>query len=375
MYPYRYFLMLKRLIKKKSYIIMLLMLPLFVVFLNMIAAIDSSALRVGVVADEENEIAAQLLADDGNIKYLSYADEEEAKRAVESELITEAWIFDDDITGTFEKFAKNEKLNPPVTQVIAEENMIHMLLREVLSSKLYAGFSKEIYKDYMQKSFDLSKEKAKQAYVESLVAVENYSLSQPLFQMGYIDGAKEQSDSFVLMPLRGILGLLLFLCAVSTSMYYLEDEECGIFIWWKSRVGFLRDFLYYFIAIVLPSLLVLACLKCGGVFTSLGRELILLFLYDVAVVLFSMILRKLFPSVKKISTLIPILILLSAVLTPVFVDIKAAGVLRNFVPLYYYLYGVHDIFWVQNLAKYITIEMFMLLIVHIFDSKVIKKNR
>ena len=56
MYPYRYFLLLKRLIKKKSYIIMLLMLPLFVVFLNMIAAIDSSALRVGVVADEENEI-------------------------------------------------------------------------------------------------------------------------------------------------------------------------------------------------------------------------------------------------------------------------------------------------------------------------------
>jgi ABC-2 type transport system permease protein len=180
---------------------------------------------------------------------------------------------------------------------------------------------------------------------------DNFGINGNLFEMGYIDSGKTEADdtSYLMMPLRGILALWLLLLSVAASMYYLEDESNGLFIWWKTRFPLVRDILYYVVIMALPTVMVLLGLVYGGVFVGAGRELIAIILYDFTLIIFASILRELIGSIKGLGILTPILIMAFAILSPVFIDFKEGRAFQKICPTFHYLYCIHDEYYVKSL--------------------------
>ena len=350
----RYLLLLKRLLKKKSYIAMLLLVPLMAFILKSMTSADAGLLTIGVFIpgdDYSSEWLKENLMDEpGNLRFILYDEEEELINDVKNQQLQEAWIcpqnLDDTVASMAEKGSSKEKLQI----VIREEGLSHLLAKEVLCSRVYPLIARQMALNYiLDNVYDSSSADSQIDHI--LDTYDNYGINGNLFEMGYLDDNQQASDdmSYLMMPYRGILALWLLMLAVAASMYYLEDQSNGLFIWWKTRLPLIRDFLYYTVIMIIPSAVVLIGLKYGGVFTSLKIELLAIILYDFAIIILAIILRELLVTIKRLGIIMPVIIMSSALMSPVFIDFKEGRVFQKFFPTFNYLYCIHDGYYVQSL--------------------------
>ena len=264
-----------------------------------------------------------------------------------------------------------EKAKNKIEIVIRESGLTHMLSKEVLCSRIYPMIAREMALNYISKNvYESSPNEEQVAHI--LDTYDNYGINGNLFEMGYIDEADIVEDlNYLMMPFRGILALWLLLLAVAASMYYLEDEANGLFIWWKTRVWIVRDFLYYGVIMFVPSIMVLICLSYGGIFTSFKREIIGIVLYDFAVIMLANILRELLPGIKALGIILPVLILASAILSPVFIDFKEGRALQKFSPAFHYLYCIHDGYYLKSLMLFGMSLLIVWYMLHIIIHRII----
>lgn len=368
----RYWLLIKRMLMKPSYVIMLILIPVFVFTLSALAKDEPGIFSVGVVAANDEfstEFVQRLLEDKGNLQILIYKSKNEAKAAVEREEIAQAWIIPNDFDESFEKIALGKKPKKTIEVLVTEDNVSHMIAREILLSKLYPYMACEVYDEFMQEHFfDALDEKpvAKNLIQKSQeqrelarTSYESYELKQPLFQMQYVNLDKKENKNVILAPMRGIFSLWLLICGLLINMYYILDTKNGLFIYWKNYFVLGRTFFYYLCGMLLPSIVTLMGLRMLGLFTTFSNEMILLLSYDLAIIIISNIFRKIFPSHRIMSFIIPVIAIFSAVFTPVFININIFRGISRFFAGYYYLNGVHDIGFMFDLYRY----MFVLLVV------------
>jgi len=102
--------------------------------------------------------------------------------------------------------------------------------------------------------------------------------------------------------------------------------------------------------------MVLIGLKYGGVFTTLPRELASIILYDLTVVLIAILLREIIKTIKGLGIITPILILASAIFSPVFLDFKEGRSIQRFCPTFHYLYSTHDSYYLKNLIQQLEVD-------------------
>ncbi|WP_155951007.1 hypothetical protein [Pseudobutyrivibrio sp. MD2005] len=366
----RYLLLLKRLLKKKSYIAMLLVVPLLVILLNAMSSADSGLMTVGVYIpgnDESSQwLRANLIEEPGSLRFIMYDDADLLRKDVERQQLTEAWICPEDLDTTVSQMAEKGHTKNKIEILIREEGLTHMLGREVLSSRVFPMGARQMAVQYISENV-YGGNPTDEEIAHILDTYDNYGINGNLFEMGYIDAASNQSEdntSYLMMPLRGILALWLLLLGIAASMYYLEDESNGLFIWWKSWAEVGRDFLYYEVIMIVPSIMVLIGLKIGGVYTSTFREVIALTLYNVAVIGLASVLREVIHSIKGLGIVTPILIMASAILSPVFIDFKEGRALQKFCPTFHYLYCIHDEYYVKSLLLFGVVLIFIWYLIH-----------
>ena len=181
-----------------------------------------------------------------------------------------------------------------------------------------------------------------------------------LFEYSYVDGDSDNDINFLLAPVRGFLAIILAVTSLAASIYYLEDEKNGLFIYWHSRVPNLRALGYYGVVMINSSLLVLISLYMAGVGGNVFREILLLILYDLALIFFSMIIRKLLGRIKNIGVSMPIIVMMFILLSPMLIDLKNMRPIQKLVPTFHYLTGVHSDRSLLNLAIYCVVELLVL---------------
>ena len=344
----KYLLLFKRLLKKKSYILMLLVVPLMIILLNLISARESGLMTIGVCIQGDGT-ASQALKQDlmdnpGSFRYVMYDNPDTMSYDVRFMKLDEGWVIPDTLDWDI--------LNMKSIILIREEGVSHLLAKEVLLSRIYPFFAKAYVNQYVSDkgfSSDLSEK------------FESINVNSDLFEMGYFDGAASSdelnSTSYLLLPLRGILALHLMLCAIAASMYYLEDEDNGLFIFWHTRFRFLREFGYYFVILLIPAIMMLLGLKLGGVFTSFFPELIKIMAYVCLLIGLASIVRRMLKSTKILGLNLPVAIFGSAIFSPVFIEFKEAGNLRMIFPSFHYLYSIHDLHYLYTMAIYAGISL------------------
>lgn len=354
----RYLLLLKRLFKKKSYIVMLAIVPLMVLALKGVSHGDAGLMTIGVYIPGDDYASSALKESiettPGSFRYIFYDDSDRLIADVKSQKISEGWICPDNLDEAVENIVASGQTDEKIEIIIREQGLSHLLGREVLNSRVYESLARQMASIYI--SGKLYKGDPTEEQREKILdTFDSYEINGNLFELGYLDDSQPQNNNdtnYIMMPLRGILALWLLTLSIAASMYYIEDEKNGLFIWWKAPISVARDFFYYGVIMLIPTIMVLVGLKIGGVNTSLSREILTIIIYDFTLICLASILREIVGSIKGLGIITPILIMASALLSPVFIDIKAGRTFQKICPTFHYLYSIHDDYYLKTLMLF-----------------------
>ena len=367
-----YYLLNKRVLKKYSFLLILLLIPLLVKGMQLIAEQESGMLKIVLCQENPSEESSfemidALMQDKGILRYIKMESASEAEAEVRAGRADAAWIFAEDMGERIKAYVSGEtKKKSLITVIEREDNVALQLSREKLYSAVYPRLSYEIYQNYV-KGIDglehLTKEQLFEAY-------ERMKVEGSLFQFAYANETIriEKEPHYLLMPMRGLLSLIIMLCGLAGAMYLMQDESCGRFVWisQKQRIGF--SFFYYMPIVVNAALAAGMALLWTRMFLSIKRELILMLLYLVMVIGFCELIRQWTGKLSILGASIPLLILSMLVMCPVFFELRSFRMLQYLLPPFYYLMSLYNDAFIGKGLLYI-VGLYSML----FITKIIKE--
>lgn len=369
----RFWLLNKRLFKTYSFLLVLCMVPLLVAGVRLGARESSGVAKILLyLPDPEDglavQIASRLMEDNHVLHYELCSSKEEGIKAVESFRADALWIFSGNMREALAKaaaYGAGEE-NYAVEVVQREDDVRMLFTRQILCAKLYPDFSYELYVDFVRNECGLTEvtqEELQDAYNRTLV-------EGSLFRMEYLDGRPaDEDDSYLLAPVRGILALWLVLCGLAGGMYYMRDEQRGVFSQLSPGRRLFWAFAVQGVLLCDGVAVMLAALKLAGVFTTWDREILAALLFGCCVLLFCSIIRLLCRSLEWLGGCIPLLLIGMLVLCPVFLDVNGFRAVQYLLPPYYYLKSIHSAFYLWGMACYAVVSALVCLLLHGWRSR------
>ena len=356
----RFILLNKRLYKQATYVILLLMIPIAVLTFKGATASDSRLMRIGIYAEDDSAEAVGMLMDElasvrEEISFTEYSSEADVIKDVKSAKLDEAWVVPAGIDESFERLANGKRPKETIMVYIRETGVSHLFMQELLESKAFKIYAPDIF-------FAYSKEK--HGDLEGLddfrKTVYDKAPANSIFSYSHLDENKVEEANYLLMPVRGLLAILLLITSFAASIFYMEDTDNGLFVYWHSKFKNLRALGYYFVVMINSAVLVLLALVLAGINVGIVTEIVNIVLYCLALIFFSMIIRMIFNSTKTIGVIMPLFVIVSIVLSPVFIDLTGLRAVQRLVPSFYYLMSTYDRHYLVSMAVYCLCEVAVL---------------
>ena len=339
-----YCLLNKRSLKNYSYIVLFLLLPLLAFSLRIISLRDSSVLKVGLYTDASSglskDIIEELSKEDSIINFIEYQDEDSAYEDLQVKLDA-LWILPDDL----ERAVNNNlyKRKPVVKVIEARKSSILGISREKLFAKLYPYISKALYKKYMKEKFTYLQDN-KEGEKELDEYYEARKTEDDIIEFVSLDGdvyvEKKSDKSFLLSPLRGFLAIWLFLV--------------GLWVWIDRILKAAFSFLYILSITSTAAVILLVAIYVSGLGIALYKEVVSLFFYVLALALVSNMLRVIFNNIYIYSVFIPVILIVSVILSPIFIDVSKP-LLQCTVQAYHYINYLYTLSGLYKMFAYIGI--------------------
>ncbi len=326
----------KRFFLKKSYIVLLLLVPIMGLLLGITATMDSGMLTVCLSSEGDDAVSdaiiEELLCEKGIIRFLRETPEK-AIELLKFGKADAAWIFREDFSEKAKNFAERQSSsNSLVTVLQREEGIAQMLSREKLCGILYPYVSEQFYISYVKNEIAVN--------IDDEAALKYYNTVMPegteLFDFSFTrnDNAPK---GYLTAPLRGLLSVMVVLSAFAVSMFYKMDEEREMFARIEKMHRILFAFGYHFSAVLDVGVAMIISLALCGVWMGTIRELTMLIIFVFITVLFSMAVERLLKRLNIFAALIPLLIIAMIVICPVFFSFNALKPIQMLFPPYYYL--------------------------------------
>lgn len=341
-----FFLFSKRLLKRISFWLLLCAAPLSAAGMRKLSAQESGMLHILLCQEKPSdslseEIVDRLLTEKSVIQYTLIEREQEAYALVQSGEADAAWIFPGELQEKLDQFTAGERWEGLIRIVEREDNVALQLSREKLFGVLYSHASYSLYQNFIRKDLEM------EADEDTLLRnYENAAVEGSLFRFAFVNGDRGESDAaqqnFLITPVRGMLSLLVLLGALTGTMYFLQDQEKGVLdmIPHQRRRGFL--YLHQFTVTGYMAAAMLTALYASGVFTRGYTELAWIVVYVIMCAGFGSLLQRICGSLRRLAAVIPILMLLSFVLCPVFFSLRQLKALPYLLPPFYYLNAIHN---------------------------------
>ncbi len=349
-----YGLLSKRLLRKPSFLILLLCVPLLAGAMTLAVKQEKSFVSIAIVCGTDDPAARRstdrLLHSASLVRCTEYESEAEARAAVMSAQADAAWIFRDESADELQRFVSNRGTRGAVLIVEREETVFLRLAREQLAAAIYPEVSRMLFRSFLIERLGASPE-APAAFFEQYY--QTRVTDDPVIIFSRDDGSDPSSTAdFLAVPVRGLLALLLVLTGLASAMYLNEEErrECYLRLS-RGRRRFL-PLLCHLTALLPMALVILIALRLSGLLGAWPQELGRMLLYCVSAAVFSELIRKLCRSQALLGALIPVLMALMMALCPVFLDLKMLEPVRHLLPPYYYLNAVRSNQYVWQLAVY-----------------------
>lgn len=369
-----FFLLNKRLYKKATFVIILALVPTVVLGLGIVAKQDSGFATIALAQDDNldpvsNEIIEELMYDNSLLRFKRFETRQEATESVILGQCDSAWIFLDNMSERMNAFSEESNSKNAVVNVVErEQNVLLRISHEKLSNVLYKYFSKDLYIGYIRTNVS---ELENLSEAELMQYYDSFFVDGELFEFAY-SGINPEEISYLVAPVRGLLSVLVALCAMASAMFFIQDEKRGTFSWLPESRKIYMEFICQIIAVMNISIAMLSALAISGLTVSLTREIIILVLYIVATALFGMLLRNLFNSIKALGALIPLFITVMIALCPVFFEFKKFKFLQMLFPPTYYINAINNTNFVNHMIIYIIACMVLIAVINVLR---LLKNR
>lgn len=346
----------KRLLHKKEFIILLCLIPLLVWGITLVSKEESSVVTVALsIEDSEDELANkivdEMMLEDSIIRFVSM-DSEACYEAVRAGKVDCAWIFREDfqekLITTFS--GRGEEI-PPVYVVVQEDNVALKLSRTKLYGYIFPHLAFLLGQDFLETEVmegqEVSSEELQRYFDENVVEqgiiqIAYLSKDDILADVDVTDREDEKPVSYLMTPIRGMLLVLLIVAGLVVTLYYMQDEERGMFAWIPVHK---RRGLFY--SYLLGALADTALVVMLGFFISDGklislREFGILLLYIPVTATFCEVVKNLIRSKERLAKWIPLLAIAMLGLCPVFLDLGSGFAAQYVFPATYYLRGLYD---------------------------------
>lgn len=356
-----FFLTCKRYLKKGSFLLILLALPLGTFFIRRAEKHEPQEIRIAVCIqgdEREDSLERQLLDNlvkagekEGREPFFCFYpcdSEEQVKAEVASRRAECGYSI---ASGLREKLDEKD-YKRCIRVYSAPSTVLASLSTETVFASLMELYGREIFINYM-----LEQEAVEEAAVSAgadgrqlaAQAGELYDKwmgngSTFRFQYRQIGAGEALTDeeqlSISIFPVRGLVAVYLFVVGLYSAVMLGFDEEKGLFlpILYRKR-GRCRSAVLA-APVFLASLSGLGALASGGCFQGIGKEIGAMGLYFASVCLFSYGVKAVCRKPQAVCCLIPLFLVGSLIFTPVFVDIgqffPAWGWIEKlFLPSYY----------------------------------------
>lgn len=341
------------LIRHKIWFVGIIAASLFVGISGAIKGNEEEAVKgiaVGICAQDKAGMALSdsLARKEGIFRFLPYEEEETLRRDVENGSLECGYLLP---RGFFENMAKG-KIRRQIRLYYSPGSVAHKISYEVVFEELFRMLSDEVLKGYAASGIltekNASAEEKKGLTEELLQLKEQYETNGSTFFLQYEAVKKEQALSEegtngappTLDIRRGVIAIFIFLMSLVGLGNCLEIKEKGRHGFCVKAAEIMGESSLH-IAITGSILSGAVLLFVSGSMRGIGKETAGLFWYFAALEIYLRLYLLLFRKAERIYALIPVLLLGSALLCPVFFRmeayIPAAAFLQKLFPVSWYL--------------------------------------
>ncbi len=342
-----FLLLSKRLYKKPTFLVILILIPVLVIGYRL-AAKEDSGMQTVVLAQENledpvsSEIIEELIGGSQLIHFIQSQTPEQAEQLVKTGKADCAWIFPADTRNAIEDYLKSPSRNEGFVQVVVREQTVPiMLCLEKLSGVMFKHCARYEYLQYMQEN-----EPGMDALSEADI-LEHYdgaNISNQLFSFSYLDSDMQTGEqtNYLLSPIRGLLGVLITLSGLATAMYFLQDQKFGLFSWVPERKHFLVELGYQVVSLLNVSVAAVATMAIAGLNQRADREILVMLLFIFCCASFCQLIRSVFGSIRLIGIFLPLLAVLMIAICPVILDLAEFRYFQFLFPPTYFVNGLYN---------------------------------
>lgn len=368
-------LLTKRLYKKPAFLIILLLIPAVIFGYGLSAKHESGMMTIVLSAQAPEDSFSKSLVEElknsgGLIRFIHEIDPDIAQEMVYNGVADAAWIVSADAKDDIEAFASGHYTGKGFVRVIVREETVPLLLaNEKLSSSLFIRCAKVCFVNYMQQEESLPDDLGNDAVAEYFDGV---SLDDRLFSYSYIaaQDINPNSKNYLLVPVRGILSIIVVICAMAAAMFYITDERDGLFSWVSLTNKPYVEFGCQIIAVGNCMLAAVISIFAAGMAESFLSEISGAILYILCCALFGQVLRIICRKQQVIGMLIPLFTMLMLIACPVFISVPALKTLSMLFPPTYYIEAIHNNAFMLYMVFYI---MILVVIVKLFSGRRIQR--
>lgn len=321
----------KRLYKKPTFLVILVLIPVLVLCYSASAGEDSGMLTVALASEDGSLPAFEA----GQLLRIVECTPREAETLVRHGKADTAWVFCEDWAQKVTDFAASPKAeNGFVTVLVREDSVALKLSREKLSGSMYAAISRQVAIDFVRQNVPGLAEVSDQSLLEY---VDKTFAGNRLFDYG--QAGQAQQVHYLTAPLKGLLAVVVVLCGLASAMYWQEDLRRGTFGWLSGGKQGLAELGCQVVALINVGAVAVLALVLSGTAASPGREALAMGMLVVCVAATSAALRRLCGSTRALAVLLPPVVVITLVICPVFFDLAALRTVQKLLPVTHYLTG------------------------------------
>lgn len=344
----------KRILKKPMFQITILLIPILLFLLFTFNKSSDSLVRVALISgnDEYSQNFVKDLLDSSNhvISYYQCYDESQMRKDVLTGKAECGYIMPDDMPRKIAQFSSKKKQGI-ITAIVKKESISTKIVNEIIYGRLFSEMAYPVLKDFINEK---QPDRLTSAEDEKMYdAFSKYLIEPLMFSFEYADGSKndllnndDSSHNYYMLPVRGILSVLILVSSMSGVLMLSNDDR-------KNTWGFIRlskrpafNYFYIFMSILPIAICSLAAIFITGISTNVLNEIRLMVLYTLLLTGFSSLLKALIKNIYVLCSLIPVTVLLSLIICPVFIDIGSivpqSRFVRLFLPTNYYLDSIYS---------------------------------
>ncbi len=315
--------LIKRLLKKPSYVICLLLIPCIVLGYTALAKEDAGIVTVALATDVPQdpvaqELYAQLERSSDLIRFVVCTDGEQAADFVEKGKADAAWIFRQSLAQSLAEFAANGQKVPFIQIIERTQSTPLLMARERLSATVFELLSKEFYISYLRQN---APELSHLTEQDLLGYYDEVIIGDGLFN--FVNAGSETASSYLTTPVRGLTAVMILLCALAVTIYYLQDMSSGLFCWLPQKHQGIVALLYHLVCLAPVMAVGSLCLVLAGITGPILTEIGAAILYWLGCSLFAMAVGSLLEKPERVAAVIPLLCAGMIAVCPVFYDLDS----------------------------------------------------